>query len=52
MEPHDPPHAAEPDAEEPLEAVDYYEAMRGKYLISDADDDVGLDLTPFGPSTE
>lgn len=35
MEPKEPSTVLEPDSEEPLEVLDYYEAMRGGYLGSD-----------------
>lgn len=35
MEPKEPSTVMEPDPEEPLEVLDYYEAMRGGYLGSD-----------------
>lgn len=33
------------DPDEPLEALDYYEAIRGECLRSGADDELGQDLT-------
>ncbi len=52
MDPQHPSRVVDPDPEEPLEALDYYEAMRGGYLTSDDEEDVGPEITPFESPTE
>lgn len=46
MEPQNPSLIADPDPEEPIEAADYYDAMREGWLDTDLDEDGGEDLDP------
>ncbi len=52
MDPRDPSFLDELEPEEPLDADDYYDAMRMGWLTSDADEDVESDPTPVGPPRE
>jgi hypothetical protein len=46
MEPQNPAFVTDPDPEEPIEATDYYEAMRMGWLGSEGDEDVEQVFTP------
>ena len=52
MEPSGPSVLDEPEPEEPIEATDYYEAMRMGWLSSGVVEDVGPDSAAPGPPGE
>ncbi len=49
MEPHIPPFIAHPDPEEPIEATDYYEAIRMDWLSENGDEVLEEDPNLVGP---
>lgn len=52
MEPQNPSLVTDPDPEEPIEATDYYDAMRMGWLSSDAEEVLAEDPNLVGPPVE
>jgi hypothetical protein len=52
MEPRNPPFLGELEADDGLDALDYYEAMRREGSASNTDEEAGTDPAPLGPLAE